>query len=148
MHSNFQINFLILNQIKFMKKTTAKQLAAILALLTVILLPSCIPGGNPTPTPTPCYRYDVVQVWDSLHGGYHYDTVRIQIPCTSDTFPPIDSGYHHCDTILVDTTYLQPIYVWNCDSTNQNPDDSLDCRYVFSHNETIHETFTRLVNCR
>ncbi len=147
MHSNFQTNFLILNQNKFMQKTTLKQLTAILALLTVILLPSCIPGGGGNPQPH-CYRYDIVQVLDSLNGGFHYDTIRVQIPCTNDSFPPIDSGYHHCDTILVDTTYLQPIYIWNCDSTNQNTGDSLNCQYIFSHNETITETFTRLVNCR
>lgn len=128
-----------------MKKNSLMLLTCLIAVVTFLLLPSCIPntpGGNPQPQ---CYRYDVV--YDSLHGMY--DTIRVVVPCNNDTATtPIDTAQVQCDTIFVDTTYIQPIYVWSCDSTSpNNPNDTSNCRYIFSHNETITETFPR-ITCR
>ena len=127
-----------------MKKSSLLLLTSFIAVVTFLLLPSCIPntpGGNPQPQ---CYRYDIV--YDSLQGTY--DTIRVVVPCNNDTItPPIDTAQVHCDTVFVDTTYIQPIYVWSCDSSQQNTNDTTNCRYIFSHNETITETFPR-VTCR
>jgi len=129
-----------------MKKSSLLLLTSFIAVVTFLLLPSCLPnqpggGGNPQPQ---CYRYDIV--YDSLHGTY--DTIRVVVPCNNDTVtPPIDTAQVHCDTVFVDTTYIRPIYVWICDSTQNTHNDTTNCNYVFSHNETITEIFPR-VTCR
>lgn len=127
------------------EKKSLMLLTSFIAVVTFLLLPSCIPnipGGNPQPTP--CYRDSIVTVWDSLTKSMH--TTIVQVPCNGTVTPPppVDTTPHiQCDTVFIDTTYVQPVYSVVCETFQ----DSTVCHNVFSHNETITEIFPR-ITCR